>query len=467
MAPLFSLVQTTLKAVTRRIRGEIAQALSGSILIQVGAGVASFAMLSLAARAMSAHDFGHLAMWLSISQMGSVFATFGQEMFVLRSLNEYTALDAPELAHGAAVFSLQIIAIIPALFGIGLFLAGYFLMQEEKGLMIAASLYLVANSVIAFGSHLARYAVKIMLTDGTRELLWKSLVVLFLLAIVAGRGSIGEAQFLFIACGALAIAITVQGIIVYRTFPRDVLATKPVWRFVEWMRTSSRFWATSILETLNQYFDVLVVYWLLDARSAGVYFVATRLANVFGTLLSAVHAFSTRRLPSLYFNKNTDEMHRVLISMAEVILLCVAGGLVVVWFGGDALLGLFGPSFADEKLTLVVLVLGTALYAAGGPAPTVMMIAGYEGRYPWILAASIALRLIGFAVLIPAFGLMGAAVAATISLLLTTVTLNVLCRRWTGIDPSVLTVLRNMRRLGPASPSYEAGLTAQSAKQDS
>jgi len=460
-------MQTTLRAVTRRVRGEIAQALSGSILIQVGAGVASFAMLSLAARAMSAHDFGHLAIWLSISQMGSVFATFGQEMFVLRSLNEYTAMDAPELAHGAAAFSLQIIAIIPALFGIGLFLVGYFLMQEEKSLMIAASLYLVANSVIAFGSHLARYAVKTMWTDGTRELLWKSLVVLFLLAVVRGRGSISETEFLFMACGALAIAITVQGIIVYKAFPRELLTTKPVWRFAEWMRTSSRFWATSILETLNQYFDVLVVYWLLDAKSAGVYFVATRLANVFGTLLAAVHAFSTRRLPSLYFNKNTDEMNRVLVSMAEVILLCVAGGLVVVWFGGGTLLGLFGPSFAQERMTLVVLVFGTALYAAGGPAPTVMMIAGYEGRYPWILAASIALRLIGFALLIPAFGLMGAAAAATISLLVTTVVLNVLCRRWTGIDPSVLSVVRNLRRVGSSSAAYEAELTAQSVKRDS
>lgn len=466
MASLLVLLQTTVRALARRFGGEIAKALSGSILIQVSAGVTSFAMISLAARAMSDHEFGHLAMWLSISQMGSVFATFGQEMFVLRSLNEYTAADSPELAHGAATFSLQIIAILPALFGIGLFLVGHFVLREDKGLMLAASLYLVANSVIAFGSHLARYAVGSLLTDGTRDLLWKGLLVLVLLAIIASKGTIGETEFLLVACGSLAIAITVQGIVVYRTFPRSLRAAKPAWRVVEWLRISSRFWMTSVLEALNQYFDILVVYCLLDARAAGVYFVATRLANVFGTLLSAVHALATRRIPNLYFSQRTDEMNRVLASMAEVTLLCVVGGLAVVWFGADTLLGFFGPSFATEKWTLVILVAGTSLYAAGGPVPAILMIAGYEGRYPWILAASIVLRLLGFVVLIPAFGLLGAAAAATISLLVTTVTLNVLCRRWTGIDASVLTVFRNLRQFRPAA-GYEAELKAQAVKRDS
>jgi len=443
---LLLVIQTSVRALARRVGGDIAQALSGSILIQVGAGAASFAMLSLAARAMSAHDFGHLAMWLSITQMGGVFAVFGQEMFVLRSLNQYAAADSPELAHGAALFSLQIVSVIPVLTATCLFLTGSFLLQESKSLMVAASLYLVANSIIAFGSHLARFAVRTLLTDGTRELLWKGLVVLVLLVIVGKKGSIGETEFLSVACGALAIAITVQGIIVYTAFPRHLLATKPAWRTGEWLRASSHFWITSILEALNQYFDVLVVYWLLDAQSAGVYFVATRLANVFGTLLSAVHAFATRRIPGLYFNRNMEELNRVLLSMAEVVLLCVIGGLLVVWVGGGMLLGLFGPSFAGEKWTLLVLVTGTSLYAAGGPAPAILMIAGFEGRYPWILAGSIALRLVGFIVLIPFFGLMGAAMAATLSLLIMTVTMNVLCRRWTGIDPSVLAVVRKFRR---------------------
>jgi hypothetical protein len=37
---------------------------------------------------------------------------------------------------------------------------------------------------------------------------------------------------------------------------------------------------------------------------------------------------------------------------------------------------------------------------------------------------------------------LGAAIAATVSLALTTIALNILCRRRTGVDPSVLVLLR-------------------------
>jgi O-antigen/teichoic acid export membrane protein len=214
----------------------------------------------------------------------------------------------------------------------------------------------------------------------------------------------------------------------------------------EWIHLSFRFWITTVLETLNQYFDVLVIYLLLDAPAAGVYFVATRIANAFGTLLSGAHVFATRRVPQLYFSNRIDEINRVFVSMAEVILLCVVVGIAAVVFGGQTLLGFFGPAFAQQQWTLIILVAGTSLYAAGGPAPAVLLIAGHEGKYPLILAGNIALRLAGFAVLIPAFGLTGAAIAATTSLLLTGLVLNVLCRRWTGIDPSVLGIVTQIRR---------------------
>lgn len=429
----------------RRLGGEIVHALSGSIVIQLGAGVVSFVMLSLAARAMTAAEFGHLAMWLSISQMGSVCALLGQEMFILRALNEYTVSDSPGLARGALGFSLRIVAILPLLLGAGMFVVGHFVMKESVGLMLAAALYLVANSVIGFGGHVARYVVGLLLAEGTREIFWKSLTAVALLVIIRGKTAIDAAEFFLIACTSLAVAITLQGIITSRAFPQDIRAAAPVRRTREWMVASVRLWLTSVLETLNQYFDVLVIYLLLDAPAAGVYFVATRIANAFGTLLSAAHVLATRRIPQLYFAGKIDEVNRVFVSMAEVILLCVAGGIVAIVFGAETILGFFGPSFAHQHWALIILVAGTALAAAGGPAPAVLLIAGYEGRYPWILVANIALRLLGFAVLIPMFGLLGAAAAATLSLLATALTVNVLCRRWTGIDPSVLGIFRRVK----------------------
>jgi O-antigen/teichoic acid export membrane protein len=93
------------------------------------------------------------------------------------------------------------------------------------------------------------------------------------------------------------------------------------------------------------------------------------------------------------------------------------------------------------------------------------MIAGHGGRYPWIVAANMIMRFAGFAVLIPMFGLQGAALSTAISLAIITVVLSFLCRRWVGFDPSILILFRRSRgkmvRVGVAS------LCSQHASPDS
>ena len=71
---------------------------------------------------------------------------------------------------------------------------------------------------------------------------------------------------------------------------------------------------------------------------------------------------------------------------------------------------------------------------------------GHEGKYVPVVAANVVLRLVGFAVLIPWFGVLGAAISATASLALATIALNLLCRRLTRVDPSILV----LARLGPS-----------------
>jgi O-antigen/teichoic acid export membrane protein len=209
-----------------------------------------------------------------------------------------------------------------------------------------------------------------------------------------------------------------------------------------WTWSALRFWLASILEAANQYFDVILVYWMLDPATAGVYFAASRLANIFAMLSAALYTFAARRLPSLFFGKNHREFERTLQLMAEVTALCVISGVPLIWIGAPYLLGLFGPHFALQKWVLIVLSAGTAFQAAGGPAAAILQLTGHEGKYVPVVAANVVLRLLGFVVLIPWLGVLGAAISATASLALATIALNVLCRRLTRVDPSILVLAR-------------------------
>jgi O-antigen/teichoic acid export membrane protein len=393
-------------------------------------------------------------MWLSICQMGSVLALLGQEMFILRSLNEYGVAERPDLAKGALAFSLTIVGIVPALLGAILGSVGTLALGESPTLMAAAALFLVSGSIIALGSHIARCCVSIFLADGMREFFWRFLVVVALSTIVSLHLAIRIDQFFWLASAAIGIALVIQVSAIWRALPGNILGARPSFRIREWFKVSSRFWASTVLETINQYFDVVIIYWLLDPVAAGAYFVATRLANMFGTVLTAVHNYATRRIPALYFAGKSDDLNRTLKLMAEVVLLCVAGGFAILVFGAEPILHLFGPAFVAQKWTLMILATGTALSAAGGPAAAILMIAGHEGRYPLIIAANMILRFTGFAILIPILGLQGAALSTAISLAIVAVALNVLCRRWVGLDPSILILFRKPRGTVAAGPVY-------------
>jgi O-antigen/teichoic acid export membrane protein len=422
-------------------RHDITQGLVVTITLQVGGGVISFAMFSLAARVLSASEFGHLALWLSVCQMASVVALLGQEMFILRSLNEYSVSARPDLAKGSLLFSTGLVAVVPLLAGAAIALVGTTIPGQTNALSAATGLFLVLSSMLALSSHIARSTVGIFLADGMRELFWRALVVAALLLLTVFGLHIQIDQFFLIASLAIAIALLIQVTAIWRAFPKSIFPAKASWRLREWVRTSTGFWASTMLETVNQYFDVVIVYLFLDPVSAGAYFIATRLSNMFGTVLAAVHNFATRRIPSLYFAGRIDELNATLRRMAEVVLLCVIAGVAIIGFGAEPILALFGPNFIAQKWTLIILTAGTAMYAAGGPASAILMIAGFQARYPLIVAANIAIRFIGFAVLIPIWGLPGAALSATLSLGIVTVALNVLCRRWVGVDPSVLSLL--------------------------
>ena len=82
---------------------------------------------------------------------------------------------------------------------------------------------------------------------------------------------------------------------------------------------------------------------------------------------------------------------------------------------------------------------------------------GHERAYVPVVAGNVVLRLIGFFVLIPWLGVLGAALSATVSLTLATVALNMLCRRWTGVDPSILVLFRrpSWKTKPAASPATE------------
>nr|WP_092116686.1 polysaccharide biosynthesis C-terminal domain-containing protein [Bradyrhizobium erythrophlei] len=427
-------------SVLQMLRRDVTRGVAGTILLKVGSGGLAFALFSLAARTMTPDAFGDFATLLSVAQIAAVVGLVGQELLLVRFLNEYEVRGQAELTKGVLLSSLKYSA-IGMLISIAAIAAAASIRGEWWLLILSVSAFTAVNAGLMLGSQIARSLVSILMGEGNREFFWRVAVVLVLIAALFGHRQLTPAELFTAMTVAMALGLVVQIVSIVRVLP-NLRAVTARFETSRWNRSAFRFWLASILEAANQYFDVILVYWMLDPATAGVYFAASRLANIFAMLSAALYTFGARRLPSLYFSKNHRELEHTLKLMAEVTALCVLSGLVIVWVGAPYLLGLFGPHFAAQQWVLIVLAIGTAFQAAGGPSAAVLQLTGHERDYVPVVAANVALRLVGFVVLIPWLGVLGAAISATVSLVLATVALNVLCRRRTGVDPSILVLSR-------------------------
>ena len=102
---------------------------------------------------------------------------------------------------------------------------------------------------------------------------------------------------------------------------------------------------------------------------------------------------------------------------------------------------------------LAVLSFGMAAVAAAGPSGSILMLTGHEGRYLGIIGATVLIRTIGFLVLIPLFGVMGAVAATTLSFVAMALLLRTSAKSVAGIDGSVLRLATKFRSAQAPAPA--------------
>jgi O-antigen/teichoic acid export membrane protein len=115
--------------------------------------------------------------------------------------------------------------------------------------------------------------------------------------------------------------------------------------------------------------------------------------------------------------------------------LALAIGLLVV---GRPLLSLFGPGFSDGYPLIFVLVIGLLARAAVGPSERLLNMVGQQRACAMIYACAFATNLALCLVLIPRFGVIGAAAATATATVVESTLLFVVTRRRLGLHVFVL-----------------------------
>lgn len=189
-----------------------------------------------------------------------------------------------------------------------------------------------------------------------------------------------------------------------------VAAGAEFWRFAA-PRALGQIFQVTIL-----WFDTLLIGAILGVADAGIYAAATRYLLIGTFVAEAVMQAVAPRISVLLATSHRDHARLVFQAVTSwQVLLIWPVFLVVATFSG-VLLAPFGPEFAAGVVPLSLLALAILASSVFGPSDTVMLMAGRSRLSLVNTAVALAVNVAGNVVLLPRYGLVGAALAWTASM---------------------------------------------------
>lgn len=402
-----------------------------------GAGLTYAAMVFLA-RWLGPHDFGVYAYVLVIVTLLGLAFSFGFNSSSLRFVPSYLARRRLRRLSGfirrshGIVLALSIAGALCCA-GLVLVLRGriepYYVMPLLVGLL-CVPIWTLLNQLEAtarsFGwvniAYIPGYILRpLLIMAGVGGVVWL-------------RGSADAVGALWALTAACAVAVLVQGGLVLAGTRPHLATVKPAFHTSHWLAVSLNFLLIDGFRMLLDNTDVLLIGWLLDPHSVAIYFAAIRSGGLVAFVSFSMLAFAVPKFAEIHSTGTQQDLQKFVTEVIQMMFwpsLLVATGLAIL---GPYILSLFGADFVAGYPTMLVVLAGLVLRAATGPVEFLLNVTGHHRDtmrvYALAALASIGLNLI----LIPAFGIVGAAMATYIAMLGGNAYLYVLVKKRLGVS---------------------------------
>jgi O-antigen/teichoic acid export membrane protein len=193
--------------------------------------------------------------------------------------------------------------------------------------------------------------------------------------------------------------------------------------------------------------DLLILAGHLDRHELAIFGVCTRIFSLVAFGVSSVYAVT---MPDMFesealkdragFHRKIGEANLVASGMSIALL------VAVVLFAPLAFM-LFGPDFGEGFVPLLILCLGLVVRSVFGPASVVLSIHNRPYTALPAVAASLATLVAANYLLVPVWGLVGAALAALAAISVWSASLWLTALKVAGVDVSIRARLRTARPL--------------------
>jgi O-antigen/teichoic acid export membrane protein len=237
---------------------------------------------------------------------------------------------------------------------------------------------------------------------------------------------------------AILVTFLVGGAFLWRALPLEMWEADSRETPKYWLRAMLPMMVIAGANITMKRTDLIMAGAFLGPDQAGVYGAVVRISELAHFGLQSINSIAAPLIAELYHSGKHEELQDLTTWAARgafVVALVVAGGLFLL---GPFILELFGAEFGSGYIPLLVLLVGQILNSFAGVVGFVMMMTGQQHQSMRILVVAAIANIALNAILIPLLGLIGGAIATSLTLLLWNVWMVVYVKR--EIDLSTLAV---------------------------
>jgi O-antigen/teichoic acid export membrane protein len=358
----------------------------------------------------------YVVAWMNIAAMIGVI---GLNNANVRFLSDYVAKGNWGKARGLFRRSIQTVFALSILLAVAIAAVVWFVVPiEQRSLAVTwwiacLALPMMAATAVISGS---LRGLKLILWSKFTEVIVRPLAVVTPVALLFyyDRNITPALAMTFFMTGTVLSALL--GIVVWRRNTPSEIRTAPVeYETKGWLKTSAPLLLVSATFYLINQTDTLMIGAFLGLEHTEGYSTASRIAALVAFGMMGIQSIAGPLISEAYWSKRRHRLDRILNMTACVSVLFAIPTALILMFFGSALLSVFRADFTSASTSLTILCAAQLFNTITGATGLMMTMTGREKTIAIVIALGVLLNIVLNYILLPLYGITGAAIATCVA----------------------------------------------------
>ena len=391
-----------------------------ALLARVVATLISMATSIIIARAYGADILGIMAVLSSVFMLATIFTVLGTDTSILSLIPEHLTKYSPKSAFKVYRKIQCLVSIVSFFIGMLLYInSGFiansiFFKPDLQFYFALSSVFIIFQALMVLNSKAVR-SLRLIRTFAFIQLLpslSKLIIIIPITLFFFHQDNPIYAMLASIAITAL-IGIWIMDRVFKKISSKNILYPVTI---KEILNISLPMFMTSTMGFVIGQTGIIMLGIFRPEAEVGYYSIAVKISTLTLFVISAINTIAAPKFSELYHGEKIDELLYVARKSAKLIFWTTIPILLLLILAGKSILSLlFGPEFTIAYWAMVFLALGQFVNSCSGSTEIFMNMTGGQNIFKNIIFISMVVNIGMNFVLIPQYGMFGAAITGMVT----------------------------------------------------